>query len=98
MTIRREPAVGGAPRTVRIDRSGRVLERLTPEDLYAGMPSISQQTPLRLAFPGQPAVPPYNQQNNRIYIGTSPTEARKSSSPMASSGVPSMRRLPAGAG
>jgi len=67
----------GAPRTVRIDRSGRVLERLTPEDLYAGMPSISQQAPLRLAFPGQLAVPPYNQQNNRIYIGTSPTEARE---------------------
>ncbi|MFL5385472.1 MAG: TolB family protein [Longimicrobiaceae bacterium] len=68
----------GAPRTVRIDRGGRVLERLTPENLYAGMPSISQQDPVRLAFPGQPAVPPYKQENNHIYIvGTDPTSARE---------------------
>jgi Tol biopolymer transport system component len=66
-----------APRDVRIDRTGKLLERLTPEDLYAGMPSTSQQAPLRLAFPGQPAVPPYNQQNNQIYIGTDPTTARE---------------------
>lgn len=66
-----------APYTEAIDRAGKVLQRLTPGDLYAGMPSISRQDPPLLAFPGQPAVPPYNQQNNQIYIGTGPTEARK---------------------
>jgi Tol biopolymer transport system component len=66
-----------APRNVRIDRSGTVLERLTPEDLYAGMPSISHQDRPRLAFPGQPAVPPYEQQNNQIYICTDATTAHK---------------------
>jgi Tol biopolymer transport system component len=67
----------GAPRDVRIDRTGTLLGRLTPEDLYAGMPSISHGDPPVLAFPGQPAVPPYNQQNNRIYICAGPATARE---------------------
>jgi hypothetical protein len=66
-----------APYNAAIDRTGTVLRRLTPDELYAGMPSVSQQDPSLLAFPGQPAVPPYNQLNNQIYIGTSATEARK---------------------
>jgi hypothetical protein len=66
-----------APYAASIDRTGKVLRRLTPGELYAGMPSVSQQAPALLAFPGQPAVPPYNQLNNQVYIGTSPTEARK---------------------
>lgn len=67
---------GKAPYTGRVDRAGNLLGRMSPDDLYAGMPSISQQNPAILAFPGQPAVPPYNQSNNRIYIGTDAKTAR----------------------
>lgn len=65
----------GAPYTAQIDRDGTFVQRLTPESLYAGMPSISQANGAGLAFPGQHAVPPYQQDNNRIYISTAPSNA-----------------------
>lgn len=63
-----------APFTCAIDRSGNtVIPRLMPDDLYAGMPSISPAD--HLVFPGQKAVPPYNQKNNRLYIADNPSHA-----------------------
>ncbi len=46
-----------------------------PDSLFAGMPSISQANSADLAFPGQKAVPPYNQDNNKVYISTAPSNA-----------------------
>lgn len=64
-----------APYTVRISRKGKLIGRLTPDDLYAGMPSVSRQGSPLLAFPGQPASPPYRQDSNKIYIATDPSTA-----------------------
>jgi hypothetical protein len=44
-----------APYTLRIDRSEKPLERLTPDDLYAGMPSKSRQASAAARLPGRPA-------------------------------------------
>jgi Tol biopolymer transport system component len=67
---------GGQPFTCVIGRSGAtVLPRRSPIDLFAGMPSISQQNPERLAIPASPARVPYNQQNNQIYVSLDPASA-----------------------
>jgi Tol biopolymer transport system component len=65
------------PYTARIDRAGNPPKRLSPDSLYAGMPSVSQQHPSVLAFPASPATPPYTQGNNQIYVSTGPDDARK---------------------
>jgi len=65
---------GGQPYTVKINpSSGQNLGRLSPSGFYAGMPSISQQTSPVLAFAGQPAQGKYDQDNNQIYLSTSPS-------------------------
>ena len=66
---------GEGPYTAQIDRDGKFVQRLMPDSLFAGMPSISQANSADLAFPGQKAVPPYNQDNNKIYISTAPSNA-----------------------
>lgn len=65
----------GSPYTAQIDRNGTLVQRLIPDNLYGGMPSISQANSANLAFPGQPTGTPYNQQNNKIYISTGPSNA-----------------------
>ena len=64
------------PFTCVIDRSGAtVLPRRSPIGLFSGMPSISQQNPERLAIPASPAVVPYEQDNNQIYVSLAPATA-----------------------
>jgi Tol biopolymer transport system component len=65
----------GQPYIAQIDRDGTFVQRLMPDTLYGGMPSISQTNIDDLAFPGQPAIPPYNENNNLVYISTAPSNA-----------------------
>lgn len=67
---------GNQPYACVIDRSGAtVLPRRSPIGLFSGMPSISRQLPERLAIAASPALVPYNQDNNQIYVSLDPARA-----------------------
>lgn len=64
------------PYVQQIGREGTFIQRLTPDSLFAGMPSISQANSNDLAFPGQPSNRPYDENNNTVYISREPMHAK----------------------
>ncbi len=65
-----------APYDCAINASGYTIDRLMPDDLYAGMPSVSPVDG-RLVFPGQKTGQPYDQRKNVLYLADSKTSAHK---------------------